>query len=385
VDLYTDSDEVSKGHTVLTFDIEVEAEHGLPNIELADNEIISVAGHDSVTNEYFAMILDREGKMTEGEINGTSIEVFDSEYDLLNAFVLRWEQINPTIVTGWAIDHFDIPYTYRRIQRVLGNEAARRLSPIGNVYYNKYRRRFFLAGVSCLDYLQMYKKFTYTDEPTYRLDAIAKKELGKGKEEYEGTLDDLYNTDRNQFMRYNIKDVQLVVELDRKLKLIELVQGICHVGHVPYEDYMYSSKFLEGAILTWLRKKNLVAPNKPVRTGAEFNEGDKFTGAYVKQPTPGKYDWVYDLDLTSLYPSIIMSLNISPEVKIGKVLNFSGDKFLNEPESTCRVKILNVGTEEITYKKLRNILVKNNIGISANGVLYKLPKRKLVGKIIQNE
>ena len=129
-----------------------------------------------------------------------------------------------------------------------------------------------------------------------------------------------------------MNDVKIVVEIDKKMELIELTRSICHVGHVPYEDILFSSRYLEGALLTYLRRHNLVAPNKDPLGRERFNEikGDeskKFSGAYVAAPTPGKYKWVFDLDLTSLYPSIIMSTNISPETKVGVVDNWSPEKF----------------------------------------------------------
>ena len=190
-----------------------------------------------------------------------------------------------------------------------------------------------MAGVSYLDYLALYKNFTYTELDNYRLDSIANKELGRGKVEYTGNLDQLFRDDIEKFIEYNLVDVEIVVELDEKLQFIDLCRGICHAGHVPYEDFVYSSKYLEGALLTYLRRRNLVAPNKPAdrreRMEALKERGDdKFIGAYVKDPIVGKYDWVYDLDLTSLYPSIIMTLNISPESKIGKIRDWDANKFV---------------------------------------------------------
>jgi DNA polymerase elongation subunit (family B) len=220
----------------------------------------------------------------------------------------------------------------------MGDDASRRLSPISDVYFSKYRQRYFLAGVSCLDYLMLYKKFTYSEEPTYRLDAISQKELGEGKIEYAGSLDDLYHNDRRKYVEYNLMDVELVVKLDKKLQFIELTRGICHIGHVPYEDIVFSSRYLEGAILTYLKDKKLVAPNKPRNAYSDNRtDEDKFIGAYVKEPEPGKYDWIFDLDLTSLYPSIIMSLNLSPETKLVKIGNWSADAFVKNKEHKYRI------------------------------------------------
>ena len=125
----------------------------------------------------------------------------------------------------------------------------------------------------------------------------------------------------------NLNDVKIVKALDEKLKLIDLVKGVSHLGRVPYEEVYYSSRYIEGAMLTYLRKLDLVAPSK--RHDASYDDSaGRFSGAYVKDPNPGRYEWVYDLDLTSLYPSIIMSINISPETKIGKVEGYTAESHM---------------------------------------------------------
>ena len=131
----------------------------------------------------------------------------------------KYLEINPTILSGWNIDGFDVPYLYRRLARVLGQEEANRLSPIGHAYFHPFKKRIVIAGVSCLDYLVLYKNFTYSVEPTYRLDAIGRKEVGIGKIEYEGNLDDLFSSDIEKFIEYNLNDVKIVVEIDKKMEL----------------------------------------------------------------------------------------------------------------------------------------------------------------------
>jgi len=265
----------------------------------------------------------------------------------------------------------------------LGQEEANRLSPIGHAYFHPFKKRIVIAGVSCLDYLALYKNFTYSVEPSYRLDAIGRKEVGIGKIEYEGNLDDLFAKDIEKFIEYNLNDVKIVVEIDKKMELIELTRSICHVGHVPYEDILFSSRYLEGALLTYLRRNNLVAPNKDPNGRERFNEikGDgskKFSGAYVAAPTPGKYKWVFDLDLTSLYPSIIMSTNISPETKVGVVDNWSPEKF-------CDGEQTEVGFQGETYsaENFKKFLTDNNLSISSNGVMYTKEKVGLIPAILE--
>ena len=181
--------------------------------------------------------------------------------------------------------------------------------------------------MSSLDYLDLYRKYTYTQQPNYRLDTIGRLEVGMGKVEYDGSLDQLFRDDLDKFIEYNLQDVRIIVELDKKLKLIELVRGICHIGHIPYEDYSLSSRVLEGTIVTYLHRKGIVVTDKPQDAKEKMEALDRgeegFIGAYVKDPVPGLYEWVYSLDLQSLYPSIIMSLNISPETKAGFVRNWN--------------------------------------------------------------
>ena len=371
VDLYSDSDEPSTGHVILTYDIECEMESGLPNPEEAKNELTSIALHDSATNQYWVLVMDKSGKMVQKTTDTAIVIPFVDERDMLMKYLELYEYINPSIVTGWNIDYFDTPMLYNRIKRLLGEKHANRLSPIGECFWSPYRKRYFMAGVSYLDYIELYKKYNYGELPNYRLDTVAQIELGRGKVEYQGNLDQLFRDDIEKFIEYNLVDVELVVEFDKKLQFIDLCRGICHAGHVTYEDFVYSSKYLEGAMLTYLRRKNLVAPNKPAdrrEKMAALNEAgeSKFIGAYVKDPIVGKYDWIYDLDLTSLYPSIIMTLNISPETKIGKIQDWDSQKFIKGEIDTYYID-----DSSISKENLRKYLDESGFSVSSNGVLYR--------------
>lgn len=385
IDEYGDSDEISTGHTILTFDIEVEMNSGLPDINEAQNAMTSIAGHDSITDDYFVYVVNKGDKIDK-TIKGAQVQSFDTEEDMLMAFLTKWKEINPTIVTGWNIDYFDVTYLYNRIKVLFGERTANELSPIGKVGYNKYRNRYIIAGVSCLDYLALFKNFTYTEYPNYRLDTIANMTLGRGKIEYEGNLDQLFRDDLEKFIEYNLVDVELVVDMDKKLQFIQLAQAICHAGHVFYEDFLFSSKWLEGAILTFLRRSGRVAPNKPRRKerNADGTDGEgKFTGAYVKEPNPGLYKWVYDLDLTSLYPSIIMSINISPETKIGKLKNYSAEDHMKGAIETYSI-VDEDGNEfpPLTRDKFMKFIESNGYSVAANGVLYRTDKVGVIPEIL---
>src|SRR5210317_1088966 len=385
IDEYGDSDEVSDGHVVMTFDIEVEMNSGLPDTNEAKNAMTSVAFHDSATNDYFVYVVN-DGEEINKTIKGAKVRSFRSEEDMLMAFVNSWEEISPTIITGWNIDFFDVTYLYNRLKRLFGTSTANRLSPIKKVHWNKYRQRYIIAGVSALDYIALFKNFTYTEYPNYRLDTIAQLELGRGKIEYDGNLDQLFRDDLEKFIEYNLVDVELVVDMDKKLQFIDLARAICHAGHVFYEDFLFSSKWLEGAILTFLRRSGRVAPDKPRRKERNADGSDaegKFTGAYVKEPTPGLYKWVYDLDLTSLYPSIIMTINISPETKIGKLKDYSAeDHMKGKIESYSIVDDSGKQFPPLAKNEFMDFIQKSDYSIAANGVLYRRDKVGVIPEIL---
>ena len=374
IDAYEDSDEPSKGHRVVFFDIEVSSEGGFPVIEEGDKELTAIALYDGATSKYTAFILDKDGKLQDSETADTIIQSFDNEESLISHFMNKWEEIQPTIITGWNIDGFDVPYLYNRIKRVMGANFAKRLSPIRECYYNNFSKRMVVAGISCMDYIELYKKFSGKNEPSYTLGAIGKKVVNIDKITYTGSLNDLYRDDIQKYIEYNLNDVKIVVALDKKLQFIDLARRICHTGHVGYEQFGTSSRYLEGAILMYLRRKGRVAPNKPLEGREEYEQrledGEEgFEGAYVKPPVPGRYDWVFDLDLTSMYPNIIISLNISPETKIAKVENWNAEEFV-------RGKLTEVilSGQKYSAQEFSEMLSQNNLSVASNGAVYRLPK-----------
>ena len=388
VDNYTNSDDVSTNHRTMIFDIEVEVTDGFPDIQKAENRITAIGFNDPRTDEYFCYVLDEtnklelEGGSWEAAYNETVISYKD-EYDLLNAFFMHYLKIKPTILTGWNVEFFDIPYLYNRASNVVGQNVANCLSPIQNVQWSDFGTgKYKIAGVSTLDYLQLYKKFTFSQRSSYRLDYIGEVEVGDKKVEYEGTLNDLYENDIEKFVQYNLQDVKLVKKLDEKLDFIEIARGIAHLGHCPYEDVFMSSRYLEGAILVYLKKKDIVAPSKAKRPKVLSN--DKFVGAYVQEPQKGKHDWVYDLDITSMYPSCIMSLNISPETKIGKIIGWNPEEFLNKSnKKTYTIEQDGKEMGRFTEKELGNFLDGRKVGVASNGVMYRSDKDGLLSALLR--
>ncbi len=392
IDAYGESDDVSVGHRITAIDIEVDSTGGYPKIDQPKQKITAIALYDAVAKHYHCFVLDEDGLVKDGTNGDRTIHSFRQEEDMLHAFLTKWEEISPTICTGWNIDGFDFPYLLARLQYLFDEKTAGRLSPIGIAYYNKYKEKVSIAGVNTIDYLWLYKQYSGKNLPNYRLDTVGMEELKIGKVQFDGSIDDLKKSDINKFIEYNLHDVVLIVKMNEKLQFIELAMNICHVCHTGYEEFNVSGKILEGALLTYLRRNRLVAPNKPQSYETEeekmfrdkYSDTDDdedeegFTGAYVKVPVPGRYDWVCSADINSLYPSTIMSLNISPETKLGVIPEWSVEKLVAKSDD-----IVIVLGQEISYKELSEEMIKNNWSVSANGVLYDQTKVGCVPDILK--
>ena len=383
IDAYGDSDEISINHRRAYIDIEVDSVGGYPNIEDPIKEVTAIALLDESKDTYYCFILDKDGVVQNENKDNTIILPYLNEEDLLVAFLKKWDEVKPTIVSGWNIDGFDFPYLHARLVRVLGEEAANALSPINICYFNKYKNKMTIAGVNALDYLVLYKKYSGKNLTNYRLDTVAKEELKIGKIQYEGSLNDLMKSDIKKFIEYNLHDIILVKKMNDQLQFIELAMSICHVCHVGYEEFGMSSKFLEGALLTYLRRKKLIAPNKKLKLDVVDRDDDLaddvgFEGAYVKDPVPGRYDWVCSADINSLYPSVIMSLNISPETKVGIIKDWDSEKLVKK--SSDKIAFDN---EVYTYEDFGKIIVDNNLSVSANGIVYDQSKLGCIPDILK--
>ena len=314
-----------------TIDIEVASENGFPDVESAAEEVLLITLQDYNTKQIRTWGL---GKFNNQQEN-VNYRSFTNEYDLLNDFINWWmiEDNTPEVITGWNSKLYDIPYLVRRIDRILGEKLMKRLSPWGLVTedetYISGRKHisYDVGGISQLDYLDLYKKFTYTNQESYRLDHIANVELQQQKLDHSefDTFKDFYTNGWQKFIEYNIKDVELVDRLEDKMKLIELALTMAYDAKVNYEDVFFQVRMWDTIIYNYLKKRNIVIPPKE-RT----DKDSKYAGAYVKEPIPGVYDWVVNFDLNSLYPHLIMQYNISPEtlveqrhpsVTVDKILN----------------------------------------------------------------
>ncbi len=260
----------------------------------------------------------------------------DNEVDLVRKFVRRMEEYAPNVITGWNTRFFDIPYLYNRMVKLFGDDTlAKRMSPWGlikerNITINgKQNQEYIINGIEQLDYLEVFKKFTYNtlgQQESYRLDHIANVVLGERKLSYEehGNLHTLYEQDYQKFIDYNVKDVELVHKLDVKLDLLDLIFTMAYKAGVNYNDTLGTTAIWDTIIYRLLNNQKIAVPPKIEKPKTPY------PGGYVKEPQVGSHDWVTSFDLNSLYPNIIVQYNMSPETVLDGFQNgVSVDKFLD--------------------------------------------------------
>jgi len=297
---------------LVTLDIEVASEQGFPDVESCVEEILAISIQDYTTKQ----IITWGVKPFKNNRKDVIYHHCPTEHALLSSFINYWMVDVPDVITGWNIQLYDIPYICKRLRRVLGEKLMKRMSPWGlcsegEVHImGRTHTTFDVGGVTQLDYLDLYKKFTYKAQESYRLDYIASVELGQKKLDHSefDTFKDFYTKGWQKFIEYNIIDVELVDRLEDKMKLIELALTMAYDAKVNYNDVFYQVRMWDTIIYNYLKKRNIVIPPKN-----RSSKNEKYAGAYVKEPKAGRYDWVVSFDLNSLYPHLIMQYNISPE------------------------------------------------------------------------
>ena len=348
---------------ISTIDIEVKSENGFPDVESAAEEVLLITVQDYTTKQIRTW--------GQGPFNNKQQNViykgFSTEYELLNDFINWWmiEDNTPEVLTGWNSELYDMPYLVRRIDRILGEKLMKRISPWGLVteretmIMGRKHISYDVGGITQLDYLNLYKKFTYKAQESYRLDYIASVELGQKKLDHSefDTFKDFYTNGWQKFVEYNIIDVELVDRLEDKMKLIELAIVMAYDAKANYADVFSQVRMWDTIIYNYLKKRNIVIP--PI---VRSDKDSKYAGAYVKEPIPGKYDWVVSFDLNSLYPHLIMQYNISPEtLQDTRHPSVTVDKILNE---------------EINFELYKDTAV------CANGSMYRKDKRGFLPELM---
>jgi DNA polymerase elongation subunit (family B) len=334
---------------IVSLDIEVACENGFPNVQAAAEEILCITVKDINTKQIIVWGT-REYENTRSDVE---YRVFWTEQELLTNFLNWWVQDTPDVVTGWNVYLYDIPYIMRRLEKVLSTKHMKSISPwtvVTNrevVIMGRAHIIYEVAGISVLDYLDLYKKFTYTTQESYRLDHIAFVELGEKKldhSEFEN-FKEFYTKDWQKFINYNIHDVELVDRMDDKMKLIELAITMAYDAKENFEDVYSQVKTWDNIIFNYLKQKNIVVPPKVIQ-----KKDYAYEGAYVKDPIVGKHDWVVNFDLNSLYPHLIMQYNISPETLLHERFpSINVDKLLSQEIDTSSLDCCTVCANGAMY------------------------------------
>jgi len=302
---------------ITSLDIEVACENGFPNVRECAEPLLSITVQDYASRR----IKVWGTKPYHNTREDVEYILCDGEEHLLRSFLHYWGTSFPDVLTGWNVELYDIPYICGRLERLFGSKEMKQFSPWGIVHREEMEIKgrtqilYNVFGVSVLDYLDLYKKFTYTNQESYRLDHIAFVELGENKldhSEFEN-FKEFYTRDWQKFIDYNIKDVELVLRLEEKMKLVELAVALAYDAKVNMKDVYYQVRMWDTLIYNYLRNRGFVVP--PAKRSSK---NEKYAGAYVKEPIPGKYEWVVSFDLNSLYPHLIMQYNISPETLVEK-------------------------------------------------------------------
>lgn len=346
---------------IASIDIETTTESGFPNIETANEEILLISIQDYNTKQ----ITTYGTRPCNNRKDNVAYQQYRDEAQMLRRFLEDWSHNTPDVITGWNISLFDVPYLVNRIRRVLGDDEVKKLSPWKAVkpreihMNDKVMVTYEFVGINQLDYLDLYKKFTYNAQESYKLDHICRVELGVGKlENPYDTFKEFYTKDWDLFVEYNAVDVERVSQLEDKMKLIELALTMAFDAKCNFVDVFSAVRIWDCILYNHLWEQNIVVHPRD-RSRPERS----IVGAYVQDPRPGKYDWVVSFDATSLYPSIIMQYNMSPETLTNKFVQTTVDALLDREINTAD-------------------LVDQDLAMSANGHTFTRGRRGLFPEIV---
>jgi DNA polymerase elongation subunit (family B) len=305
--------------SIWAIDIEVSSENGFPDPKTCDEEMLLITIQDYTSKQVYTWGTRPFGKKLENH----KYFYCKDETALVYSFLNFWQNNTPEIVTGWNCLYYDFAYIIGRMYRLIGEKETKKLSPYNwisdkqvEVRIGEKQTIYDIFGVSIIDYFDLYKKYSFKKPENFRLDTIAFNELGQNKldhSQYE-TFKDFYDSDWDTFVEYNVVDTELVNKLEDKLHMVELAIMLAYDSKTNFEDVFYQVRMWDTIIYNYLRRTNIVIPLK----GEGKEKSDKFVGAFVKEPIPGSYDYVVSMDLTSLYPHIMMGLNVSPDTLVEK-------------------------------------------------------------------
>ena len=394
---------------VTSLDIETKFGDGFPDPAIADQEVTAITTKNNIDDVYYTFgcgEYDTEKSiMQTHEVRYVKCQ---NERELLHKFLYHMSKTSPDVLTGWNIEFFDIPYLVNRLAKVIGGGKEKLLSPwrmidrreVQQPFSNNMRVKYDIKGVTCLDYLAIFKKFAFSYGPqeSYKLDNIANVVLGEKKLDFgeASDLNELHANDYQKFIDYNIKDVELIDRMEDKLGLITLCLTMAYKGGVNYDAVMGTVAIWDSLIYRDLHSRNITIPqNEESIKGA-------YPGGYVKEPHVGMHDWVCSFDLNSLYPSIIMQYNMSPETillddelgvtvdsvldgkvkndKPGTALAVNGTRFDTTKPGVLPIIIQEIYNERVQHKQ-KQIKAEQELELSSNkSEQYNLEKRIAIAK-----
>jgi len=300
------------------------------------------------------------------------------EKDLCKQFLRHWQQDYPDIISGWNTNFFDIPYIINRFRMLFGEEYAKKLSPWNNIWERKVVLNgrelisYHLSGINSLDYIELYKWYAPggKSQESYKLDAIANVELGERKLSYDeyDSLHNLYQENYQKFIDYNIKDVDLLLKLEDKLKLIEMAITLAYDTKSNFEDVFAQTRMWDSLIYNHLLPKKIIVPPKKFKKKVAA-----FEGAYVKEPQVCMHDWVASFDLNSLYPHLLIMYNISPETIV------SSDDYTRDMQEVLmqEINVESLLDQKIDTEKL------SGVTLTPNGQFFRTDKQGFLPKMME--
>lgn len=358
---------------VFYLDIETYSPGKFPNPSLAEDAINLITIYDSLSEQFHTW----GTKEYKGKVN-TIFHKHDNEADMLTDFIKYWSKDYPDIVTGWASETFDIPYIINRITNVLGENWAEKLSPVKQLYrrdnvikrFGKVEDKWYIRGVSLIDYLEAYKVFSKEKRERYSLNYIGKIELNEGKKEHlASTLPDMADNHYDDFVEYNIQDVNLIVKFEEKLGFLKLIRMLAYMGLTPLEQALGTISVVTGAMSVLAKEKGMIIPT------FETMDTKNYEGGFVKEPKRGLIESVVSFDANSLYPNTIIGLNISPETKIGKILSKS--------DSGIEIRLINNKIYKLSQEKFINFIKQEELTITKAKTLYTQKKKGICPELLE--
>ena len=375
---YEGADFIKHNLKIGILDIETYSPHEFPIPESATHPVNIITIYDSSTKQYFSWGL----KQYDNKEDDLTYVYCKDEKTLLRKFIEHCEKDYYDVLTGWNSNLFDLPYLVNRIKNLLGEEEIYRLSPVRRVYSRSMRGQFgreqirwFIDGVSCVDYLDIYKRFCLVNRESYKLDNIGSIELGEQKVDFGNTnLSSLADDNWQTFVDYNVQDVRLVVNLEQKLQYITLLRMLSHVGLTTMEAAMGSMTVIVGACAIRGRQRHQIIPTfiRPPDDGSQ-NEG-----AFVKDPERGFQKFVVSFDANSLYPSTMITLNLSPETKMGTILKHKKE------DGFVFIKDVNNNEHRLSHEKFKSLIEKEDLAISKAGVLFSQKRKGLIPEVVDH-